>query len=98
VVVADVDSIDFSVPLLTEVQGDVFPMERYQEVMRKYGATKHESCQWREGQTGTRRVAEVGSFDQQPVNVPWDIHGSEYQLLKRACFDPTVKMVDPEGC
>jgi hypothetical protein len=86
------------VPLLTEVEGDVFPMERYQEVLRRYGGSRHESCQWREGQTGgTRRVAEVGSFDQQAFSVPWDIQGAEYQLLKKACFDPAIRVVDPRG-
>jgi hypothetical protein len=88
---------DFSVPLLTEVEGDVFPMERYQDVMRRFGGSKHESCQWREGQTGTRRVAEVGSFDQQPLSVPWDIQGTEYQLVKRACFDPAIRIVALNG-
>jgi hypothetical protein len=86
--------LDFSVPLLTEVEGDVFPMERYQDVMRRFGGSKHESCHWKEGQTGTRRVAEVGSLDQQPLSVPWDIQGTEYHLMKRACFDPAIRIVD----
>ncbi|KAG7292697.1 hypothetical protein NEMBOFW57_002734 [Staphylotrichum longicolle] len=88
---------DFSVPLHTEVQGEIFPMERYQEVKRRYGASGHESCQWREGQTGTRRVSEVGSSGQQPLVVPWDVQGTEYQMVKRACFDPTIRIVDSRG-
>ncbi|KAK3310709.1 uncharacterized protein B0T15DRAFT_46639 [Chaetomium strumarium] len=87
---------DFSVPLLTEVEGDVFPMERYQDVKRRHGSSGQES-QWREGQTGSRRVAEVGSADQQPLSVPWDIKGVEYQLVKRACFDPAIRIVDFKG-
>ncbi|KAK4128981.1 hypothetical protein N657DRAFT_676684 [Parathielavia appendiculata] len=88
---------DFSVPLLTEVEAEVFPMERYQDVLRRFGGSKHESCQWRESQAGTRRVAEPGSFDQQTLSVPWDIQGVEYQLLKRACFDPAIRLVDVTG-
>ena len=89
---------DFSVPLHTEVQGDVFPMERYQTVKRRHGISGHESCQWKEGETGTRRrVAEVGSADQHHLGVPWDIQGAEYQMLKKACFDPAARVVDPRG-
>ncbi|KAK3902337.1 hypothetical protein C8A05DRAFT_33956 [Staphylotrichum tortipilum] len=89
---------DFSVPLHTEVQGDVFPMERYQTVKRRHGVSGHESCQWKEGETGTRRrVAEVGSVDQQHLGVPWDIQGAEYRMLKKACFDPATRVVDPRG-
>ncbi|KAL2166881.1 hypothetical protein VTG60DRAFT_2060 [Thermothelomyces hinnuleus] len=88
---------DFSVPLLTEVQAEVFPMERYQDVLRRFGGSKHETWQWKEGQTGTRRVAEVGSYDQQAFSVPWDIQGLEYQLMKKACFDPSIRVVDPRG-
>ncbi|KAH6854170.1 hypothetical protein B0I37DRAFT_305038 [Chaetomium sp. MPI-CAGE-AT-0009] len=88
---------DFSVPLLTEVQSEVFPMERYQDVLRRHGGSKHENCQWREGQTGTRRVAEVGSLDQQAFSAPWDIQGTEYQMMKKACFDPSIRVVDPRG-
>ncbi|KAL2019799.1 hypothetical protein VTK56DRAFT_9150 [Thermocarpiscus australiensis] len=85
---------DFSVPLLTEVESEVFPMERYQDVKRRYGVHKHEDCPWREGQTGIRRIAEVGSSDQQPFSVPWNITGTGYQLMKRACFDPAIRLVD----
>ncbi|KAK3300786.1 uncharacterized protein B0H64DRAFT_23048 [Chaetomium fimeti] len=88
---------DFSVPLLTEVQSEVFPMERYQDVLRRHGSSKHETCQWREGQTGTRRVAEVGSLDQQAFSAPWDIQGTEYQMMKKASFDPSIRVVDPRG-
>ncbi|KAK4105935.1 hypothetical protein N658DRAFT_538347 [Parathielavia hyrcaniae] len=89
---------DFAVPLLTEVEGDIFLMERYQDVLRRFGGSRHESCQWREGQTGTRRVAQAGSSDQQtPGSVPWDIQGAEYRLLKRACFDPAIRLVDLAG-
>ncbi|KAK4132357.1 hypothetical protein BT67DRAFT_86465 [Trichocladium antarcticum] len=87
---------DFSVPLLTEVEGEVFPMERYQEVKRRYGVARQGPCQWREGRTGTRRVAEMGSADP-PLSVPWNIQGSEYQRMKRACFDPAVRIVDSGG-
>ncbi|KAL2261704.1 hypothetical protein VTK26DRAFT_3577 [Humicola hyalothermophila] len=88
---------DFSVPLLTEVEGEVFPMERYQDVKRRYGLSKRDSCSWKEGRTGTRRVAEVGSSSQQPLGVPWNIQGAEYQLMKKACFDPTIRIVDSRG-
>ncbi|KAL2193765.1 hypothetical protein P885DRAFT_44533 [Corynascus similis CBS 632.67] len=88
---------DFSVPLLTEIQAEVFPMERYQDVLRRHGGSKHEACQWNEGQTGTRRVAEVGSYDQQAFSVPWDIQGVEYQMMKKACFDPSIRVIDPRG-
>lgn len=88
---------DFSVPLLTEVQSEVFPMERYQDVLRRHGSSKHETCQWREGQTGTRRVAEVGSFEPQAFSAPWDVQGTEYQMMKKACFDPSIRFVDPRG-
>jgi len=72
-------------------------MERYQDVLRRHGGSKHETCQWNEGQTGTRRVAEVGSYDQQAFSVPWDIQGVEYQMMKKACFDPSIRVVDPRG-
>jgi hypothetical protein len=88
---------DFSVPLLTEVQSEVFPMERYQDILRRHGSSKNETCQWREGQTGTRRVADVGSLDQQAFSAPWDIQGMEYQMMKKACFDPSIRVVDPRG-
>ncbi|KAL2128301.1 hypothetical protein VTI74DRAFT_9365 [Chaetomium olivicolor] len=88
---------DFSVPLLTQVEGEVFPMERYHDVKRRHGASRHESYQWREGQTGTRRVAEVGSFDELVLGAPWDIQGAEYRFLKRASFDPTIRLVDFRG-
>ncbi|KAL2161644.1 hypothetical protein VTH06DRAFT_8206 [Thermothelomyces fergusii] len=64
---------DFSVPLLTEVQAEVFPMERYQDVPRRFGGPNHETWQWKEGKTGTRRVAEVDSSGQQAYSVPWNI-------------------------
>lgn len=90
---------DFSAPLLTEVEGAVSPMERYQDVKRRYGVSKHESWQWREGATGgtRRRVADVGSPSQQSPGVPWNIQGAEYRMLKRACFDPAIRMVDFRG-
>ncbi|KXX74095.1 hypothetical protein MMYC01_208906 [Madurella mycetomatis] len=88
---------DFSVPLLTEVEGEVFPMERYRDVKRRYGVSKHESGQWREGQTGTRRVAEAGSTVPQSPNVPWNVQGADYQMLKRACLDPSIRLVDVLG-
>jgi hypothetical protein len=73
-------------------------MERYQDVKRRYGASKHENCQWREGSTGgPRRVAEVGSSIQQPLSVPWNIQGTEYQMMKKACFDPAIRIVDSRG-
>ncbi len=85
-------------PLHTQVQGEVFPMERYQDVKRRYGILGgRESCQWREGQTGTRRVAEVGSGDHQLLAVPWDVEGTEYQMMKRACFDPAIRVLDSRG-
>lgn len=81
-------------PLLTEVEAEVFPMERYQDVMRRYGVSKQNS-QWKEGITGNRRVA-VDSPDQLPISVPWNIQGPEYQTLKKACFDPSVRLANTE--
>ena len=73
-------------------------MERYQEIKRRYGGSGgHEGCQWREGQTGTRRVAEVGSRDQHTHSVPWDVEGTEYRMMKRACFDPSIRVLDSRG-
>lgn len=72
-------------------------MERYQDVKRRYGVSKHESSQWREGQTGTRRVAEAGSRVPQSPNVPWNVQGADYQMLKRACLDPSIRLVDVFG-
>ncbi|KAL1837259.1 hypothetical protein VTJ49DRAFT_4083 [Mycothermus thermophilus] len=97
---------DFSVPLLTEVQGAVLPMERYHDLLRRYGGSKQEAAQWHEGKTGglgsatrgPRRVAaEVGSTDAITFDVPWDVVGRDYQMLKRACYDPTIKVVDRKG-
>lgn len=72
-------------------------MERYHDVLRRHGLSKHDNCPWREGSTGTRRVAEVGSSSQQPLGVPWNIVGTEYQMMKMACFDPAIRIVDSKG-
>ncbi|KAK4229164.1 hypothetical protein QBC38DRAFT_124764 [Podospora fimiseda] len=86
---------DFSVPLLTEVEGEVFPMERYQDVKRRHGESKLTSCHYKEG-TSKGVPVEIGSAQpEQPLGLPWDIKGPEYQLLKKASFDPAVRVVNP---
>lgn len=30
-------------------------------------------------------------------SLPWDIIGNEYRLLKRACYDPSVRLADTLG-
>ncbi|KAK3990351.1 hypothetical protein QBC44DRAFT_265127 [Cladorrhinum sp. PSN332] len=91
---------DFSVPLLTEVEGEVFPMERYQDVKRRHGDSKLTSCHYKEESSSGRSKGspvEIGSVaaPEQPLALPWDIKGPEYQLLKRACYDPAVRVVNP---
>ncbi|KAK0728952.1 hypothetical protein B0T21DRAFT_292075 [Apiosordaria backusii] len=105
---------DFSVPLLTEVEGEVFPMEKYQDVKRRYGNSKLTDCHHgghssksskenspsigSETETlGTGKSPEIGSraVVDQPLGLPWNIQGQEYQLLKQACFDPAVRVVSP---
>ncbi|KAK4167070.1 hypothetical protein QBC43DRAFT_256075 [Cladorrhinum sp. PSN259] len=84
---------DFSVPLLTEVEGEVFPMERYQDVKRRYGDSKLTSCHYKEG--ASKSPVDIGSAPERPLGLPWDIKGQEYQLLKMACYDPAVRVVNP---
>ncbi|KAK4200184.1 hypothetical protein QBC40DRAFT_280401 [Triangularia verruculosa] len=80
---------DFSIPLLTEVEGEVFPMEKYQDVKRRYGNSKLTDCHHDGHQSKTRLVVD------QPLGLPWNIKGQEYHLLKQACFDPTARVVSP---
>nr|CDP23194.1 Putative protein of unknown function [Podospora anserina S mat+] len=107
---------DFSVPLITEVEGEVFPMEKYQDVKRRYGGSRLTDCHHggkkvssskenspsvgseAEGQFGEGKGQEIGSrmaVMDQPLGLPWNIQGQEYQLLKQACFDPAVRVVSP---
>ncbi|KAK4180796.1 hypothetical protein QBC36DRAFT_306970 [Triangularia setosa] len=113
-------AIDFSVPLLTEVEGEVFPLEKYQDVKRRYGNSKLTDCHHggqgsskssskenspsvgSEAETlrGSEKAPEIGSrmaaaVVDQPLGLPWNIQGQEYQLLKQTCLDPAVRVVSP---
>ncbi|KAK4116533.1 hypothetical protein N656DRAFT_256571 [Canariomyces notabilis] len=89
--------LDFSVPLFTEAEGELPLMEAYRDVKRRYGDSKQESFQWQQGATGARRAAEVGSAGELSLSVPWNIHGAEYQTLKKASFDPAIRLADFQG-
>ncbi|KAK4190574.1 hypothetical protein QBC35DRAFT_75089 [Podospora australis] len=99
---------DFSVPLLTEVEGEVFPMEKYQDLKRRYGESKLTSCHYsKESPDGRnhslRPSPEIGSSgastpDTQhspPLGMPWNVKGPEYQLLKQASFDVAARVAQP---
>lgn len=68
-------------------------MEKYQDVKRRYGESKLTSCHYKEG--SRKSPVEIGSAPEQPLGLPWDIKGHEYQLLKKACYDPAVRVVNP---
>jgi hypothetical protein len=89
--------LDFSAPLFIEAEGETSAMEAYRDVKKRYGVCKQGSFQWQQGATGTRRAAEVGSAGELSLSVPWNIHGTEYQTLKKACFDPAMRLADFQG-
>ncbi|KAK0660509.1 hypothetical protein QBC41DRAFT_341081 [Cercophora samala] len=104
---------DFSVPLLTEVEGEVFPMEKYQDVKRRYGNSRVTDCHHGGKNSSKENSPSVGSEAEalgkgktpeigsriavvdQPLGLPWNIQGQEYQLLKQACLDAAVRVVSP---
>ena len=67
------------------------PVEQYRDVKQRYSAS--------EGHEGRRKVTsiDVAAVKSQPLSMPWDIKGQEYQMLRRACFDPSVRIVDLNG-
>ncbi|KAK3393496.1 hypothetical protein B0H63DRAFT_531315 [Podospora didyma] len=83
---------DFSLPLLTSREERTRPVEQYRDVKQRYTAS--------EGHEGRRKVPNmdvVAVKSQQQLSLPWDIKGQEYQMLRRACFDPSVRVVDLNG-
>ena len=45
------------------------------------------------GQSGKSKSGE----EEQPFSLPWDVKDEEYRMLKKACFDPSVRLVDMHG-
>lgn len=75
--------------------------ELYRDVRRRY----EKDSSW-EGKQKQKRevVGDVGQAEmsessnkEQPFSLPWDVKDEEYRLLKKACFDPSVRLVDMHG-
>lgn len=90
---------DFSSPLIPiSEEGDTF--ELYRDVRRRYEGSDREKKQKQRrdvvvdvGQSGKSESRER----EQPFSLPWDVKDEEYRLLKKACFDPSVRLVDMHG-
>ncbi|EGS16985.1 uncharacterized protein CTHT_0073100 [Thermochaetoides thermophila DSM 1495] len=86
---------DFSIPLLSEVEGDVLELDWYHDIKRKYSTPRNSRSN--EGSQESRRVAEIGSLSYQlTLTTPWSIQGEEYEMLKKTSLDPDVCLAKME--
>ncbi|KAK3362272.1 hypothetical protein B0T25DRAFT_1945 [Lasiosphaeria hispida] len=85
---------DFSLPLLSEEDCSIFPSELYRDVKRRHELSPKKP---KKDETGAEFAEQTPLPEEQPLAVPWSIRGQEYQMLKRACYDPSIRLVDANG-
>ncbi|KAM7199316.1 hypothetical protein V8F33_004564 [Rhypophila sp. PSN 637] len=104
---------DFSSPLLSPsyYEKDDSRFELYRDIKRRCrgpGIAKdhnkgHNNDNKRKAEAeaelvATEAIVEKSSFDQSDkFSLPWDVKDNEYRMLKKACYDPSVRLVDTLG-
>ncbi|KAK4216999.1 hypothetical protein QBC37DRAFT_309090 [Rhypophila decipiens] len=97
---------DFSSPLLSAgySEKDDSRFELYRDIKRRYRGPgiarehnkghKNDNKRISEAELeATADIVENGSFD----HLPWDVKIDEYKMLKKACYNPSVRLVDTLG-
>lgn len=100
--------LDFSYPLLLPSYSEKHhtSFELYRDVKRRYewsnktnskrlsyyGDVKDEKAH-----STTSKTEQGSGDDSDKFSLPWDIKDAEYGLLKKACYDPSVRLVDMLG-
>ncbi|KAK3329793.1 hypothetical protein B0H66DRAFT_38201 [Apodospora peruviana] len=85
---------DFSLPLLTTTDEMDAEFELFRDVKKRYPASSHER---KDDDIADLGRARKDDDPKQLFSLPWDVKGEEYRLLKRACHDPSVRLVDTHG-
>ncbi|KAK3382824.1 hypothetical protein B0T24DRAFT_602653 [Lasiosphaeria ovina] len=81
---------DFSAPLLSDDEGG---FDDYRDLKDKY-----DLCGDRIRQRSVPNVDEAGPPKEGgKLSAPWNIVGTNYKLLRKSCFDPSVRIVDLYG-
>jgi hypothetical protein len=71
------------------------PFEKFRDVKKRYKETGHEENA--HDAIHSSGAGSPRSSKDKPHLVPWDVTGDEYELLKKSCCDPSVRLVDTHG-